>query len=90
MSPHYSILVIEYTIGSHLWLYVISKWDVFKSPASEPDIIFGEAKIEDLSSQLQTRAAEQFEAPELGHTEAKPEISATIEAEDKEVDETGV
>uniref|UniRef100_K4AG75 NAC-A/B domain-containing protein n=1 Tax=Setaria italica TaxID=4555 RepID=K4AG75_SETIT len=43
-------------------LFVISKPDVFKSPNSDTYVIFGEAKIEDLSSQLQTQAAEQFKA----------------------------
>jgi nascent polypeptide-associated complex subunit alpha len=72
-------------------LFVISKPDVFKSPASDTHIIFGEAKIEDLSSQLQSQAAKQFEAPELGNVEAKAEPSAAVEAEDDEdVDETGV
>merc|ERR1712118_315715 len=41
-------------------LFVISKPDVFKSPASDTYIIFGEVKIEDLSAQAQTTAAEQF------------------------------
>ena len=41
-------------------LFVISKPDVFKSPASDTHIIFGEAKIEDLSAQAQSAAAEQF------------------------------
>lgn len=41
-------------------LFVISKPDVFKSPASDTYIIFGEAKIEDINSQLQQNAAEQF------------------------------
>eukprot|EP00246_Nothoceros_aenigmaticus_P012289 TRINITY_DN375_c0_g1_i1.p1 TRINITY_DN375_c0_g1~~TRINITY_DN375_c0_g1_i1.p1 ORF type:complete len:210 (+),score=61.12 TRINITY_DN375_c0_g1_i1:152-781(+) len=73
-------------------LFVISKPDVFKSPASDTHIIFGEAKIEDLSSQLQTQAAEQFKAPDIGHVEAlKAEPSAALDAEeDKDVDETGV
>jgi nascent polypeptide-associated complex subunit alpha len=35
---------------------VISKPDVFKSPASDTHIIFGEAKIEDLSAQAQAAA----------------------------------
>lgn len=39
---------------------MISKPDVFKSPASDTYIIFGEAKIEDLSAQAQSQAAEQF------------------------------
>lgn len=33
-------------------LFVISKPDVFKSPVSDTYIIFGEAKIEDLSAQV--------------------------------------
>jgi nascent polypeptide-associated complex subunit alpha len=36
-------------------LFVISKPDVFKSPASDTYIIFGEAKIEDLSAQVWDR-----------------------------------
>ncbi len=45
-------------------LFVISKPDVFKSPASDTYIIFGEAKIEDLSAQAQAAAAEQFKRPD--------------------------
>ena len=41
-------------------LFVIQNPDVFKSPASDTYIIFGEAKIEDLSAQAQSAAAEQF------------------------------
>jgi nascent polypeptide-associated complex subunit alpha len=70
-------------------LFVISKPDVFKSPTSDTYIIFGEAKIEDLSSQLQTQAAEQFKAPNLSNVGAKPESSG-IAPEDEDVDETGV
>ncbi|KAF2323702.1 hypothetical protein GH714_036646 [Hevea brasiliensis] len=55
--------------------FVISKPDVFKSPTSDTYVIFGEAKIEDLSSQLQTQAAEQFKAPDLSHVISKPETS---------------
>jgi len=40
-------------------LFVISKPDVFKSPASDTYVIFGEAKIEDINSQL-ANASEQF------------------------------
>ncbi|XP_010251901.1 PREDICTED: nascent polypeptide-associated complex subunit alpha-like protein 1 [Nelumbo nucifera] len=70
-------------------LFVISKPDVFKSPTSDTYVVFGEAKIEDLSSQLQTQAAEQFKAPDLSHVVSKPESSAMAQ-EDEEVDETGV
>merc|ERR1712199_109562 len=41
-------------------LFVVSKPDVFKSPVSDTYVIFGEAKIEDLSAQAQQSAAEQF------------------------------
>jgi len=70
-------------------LFVISKPDVFKSPASDTYVIFGEAKIEDLSSQLQSQAAEQFKAPDLSHVISKPESSAMAQ-DDEDVDETGV
>uniref|UniRef100_A0A7N0UAE4 NAC-A/B domain-containing protein n=1 Tax=Kalanchoe fedtschenkoi TaxID=63787 RepID=A0A7N0UAE4_KALFE len=76
-------------------LFFISKPDVFKSPNSETYIIFGEAKIEDLSSQLQTQAAQQFRMPDLGSVMAKPDAStapgeAPAEDEEEEIDETGV
>merc|ERR1712050_28579 len=41
-------------------LFVISSPDVHKSPNSDTYIIFGEAKIEDLSAQAQASAAQQF------------------------------
>ncbi|KAI3667110.1 hypothetical protein L6452_42158 [Arctium lappa] len=70
-------------------LFVISKPDVFKSPASDTYVIFGEAKIEDLSSQLQSQAAEQFKAPNLGNVVSEPEPTAMAQ-DDEDVDETGV
>ncbi|KAM7263269.1 hypothetical protein ACFE04_000952 [Oxalis oulophora] len=70
-------------------LFVISKPDVFKSPTSDTYVIFGEAKIEDLSSQLQTQAAEQFKTPDLSHVFSKPETSAVAQ-DDEDVDDTGV
>merc|ERR1712087_607648 len=74
-------------------LFVISKPDVFKSPASDTYIIFGEAKIEDLSAQAQTAAAEQFKTPDLPK-QAVPTIAekpAIEEVDDsEEVDEAGV
>ncbi|CAN6483772.1 unnamed protein product [Victoria cruziana] len=69
-------------------LFVISKPDVFKSPASDTYVIFGEAKIEDLSSQLQTQAAEQFKSPDLPHVISEPESSPV--AQDDDVDDAGV
>ncbi len=76
-------------------LFFISKPDVFKSPNSETYVIFGEAKIEDLSSQLQTQAAQQFRMPDMGSVMAKSDISAAAAAaqadeEEEEIDETDV
>ncbi|XP_057507614.1 nascent polypeptide-associated complex subunit alpha-like protein 2 [Actinidia eriantha] len=76
-------------------LFFISKPDVFKSPNSETYIIFGEAKIEDLSSQLQTQAAQQFKMPDVGSVMAKSDIDAAAtgaqaDEEEEEIDETGV
>ncbi|XP_073043193.1 nascent polypeptide-associated complex subunit alpha-like protein [Primulina eburnea] len=70
-------------------LFVISKPDVFKSPNSDTYVIFGEAKIEDLSSQLQTQAAEQFKAPNISNMIPKSEPTTTLQ-DDEDVDETGV
>jgi len=76
-------------------LFVISKPDVFKSPASDTYVIFGEAKIDDLSSQLQTQAAEQFKAPDPSKVVSAGETSSGAAAaaaaqDDEEVDEEGV
>ncbi|KAH7314903.1 hypothetical protein KP509_21G026500 [Ceratopteris richardii] len=72
-------------------LFVISKPDVFKSPASDTFIVFGEAKIEDLSTHLQTQAVQQFKSPGLVNGVTKVESSSGYEAEeDEDVDETGV
>ncbi|URD72220.1 nascent polypeptide-associated complex subunit alpha-like protein [Musa troglodytarum] len=74
-------------------LFVVSKPDVFKSPNSETYVVFGEAKIEDLSSQLQSQAAQQFRMPHLSNAMAEPDESAAavVDDEDEEdVDETGV
>merc|ERR1712023_520107 len=73
-------------------LFVVSKPDVFKSPASDTYIIFGEAKIEDLSAQAQQNAAEQFKQPEAAQSmkEAAPAAKQVEDADDGEVDETGL
>uniref|UniRef100_A0A0D9VNU5 NAC-A/B domain-containing protein n=1 Tax=Leersia perrieri TaxID=77586 RepID=A0A0D9VNU5_9ORYZ len=70
-------------------LFVVSKPDVFKSPTSETYVIFGEAKIEDLSSQLQAQAAQQFRMQDLSKVMAKPDAAAAAD-EEEEVDETGI
>ena len=70
---------------------------MFKSVASNTYVIFGEAKIEDLSAQQQAAAAQQFQqTPEF--TQATTQDGSTTEnnnddddeEEDGEVDETGV
>jgi len=49
-------------------LFVITKPDVFKSPASDTYIIFGEAKLEDLGAQAQSAAAAQFREAPVGNS----------------------
>lgn len=77
-------------------MFFISKPDVFKSPYSETYVIFGEAKIEDLNSQLQTQAAQQFRMPDVSSVVSKEDISAAAAAaaqadeEEEEVDDTDV
>ncbi|VAI05682.1 nascent polypeptide-associated complex subunit alpha-like protein 1 isoform X1 [Triticum dicoccoides] len=71
-------------------LFVISKPDVFKSPNSETYVIFGEAKIEDLSSQLQSQAAEQFKAPDLSQMISSPEASGMENDDNEVVNDEGV
>lgn len=57
-------------------LFVINKPDVYKNPASDTYIIFGEAKIEDLNQQAQVAAAEKFKNPDSS-------ISTTVNADIK-------
>ncbi|CAH6997002.1 Nacad [Phodopus roborovskii] len=77
-------------------LFVIAKPDVFKSPASDTYVVFGEAKIEDLSQQVHKAAAEKFKVPsepsalvpELAPgPRVRPECE---EEEDEEVEEAGL
>ncbi|XP_029444086.1 NAC-alpha domain-containing protein 1-like [Rhinatrema bivittatum] len=75
-------------------LFVITKPDVFKSPASDIYIVFGEAKIEDLSQQVHKAAAEKFKVP-MEHspliTETTPTLTIKEESEEEEeIDETGL
>lgn len=76
-------------------LFVINNPDVYKNPHSDTYIIFGEAKIEDLSQQAQVAAAEKFKAPEstpgasdtVGTTTS---VAPIAEEDEEEIDETGV
>jgi len=74
-------------------LFVISRPDVYKSPASDTYIVFGEAKIEDLSQQAQMAAAEKFKAPDVSNVlvNTPSTVSQPIpEESDEEVDESGI
>jgi len=65
-------------------LLVIQKPEVFKSPASDTYIIFGEAKIEDLSAQAQASAAQQFQTPP--DVAEPPTVSKAIEEPEEDDD----
>merc|ERR1712167_261640 len=73
-------------------LFVISAPDVFKSPASDTYIVFGEAKIEDLSAQAHMQAAQQFKAAEDTAETAPAAITEPVaeEEEGDDVDESRV
>eukprot|EP00929_Paragymnodinium_shiwhaense_P031067 TRINITY_DN1748_c0_g1_i1.p2 TRINITY_DN1748_c0_g1~~TRINITY_DN1748_c0_g1_i1.p2 ORF type:complete len:203 (-),score=86.87 TRINITY_DN1748_c0_g1_i1:85-693(-) len=71
-------------------LFVIAKPDVFKAPASETYVVFGEAKVEDLSAQAQANAAQQFAAPQAADSAAEAASAKVEDAEEGEVDETGI
>ncbi|XP_050295110.1 nascent polypeptide-associated complex subunit alpha [Anthonomus grandis grandis] len=77
-------------------LFVINKPDVYKNPVSDTYIVFGEAKIEDLSQQAQVAAAEKFKEVNpagdgaAGSTTTSVAPIAEESDEDEEVDETGV
>jgi len=66
-------------------LFVIGNPDVYKSPASDTYIIFGEAKVEDFSAQATSAAAAPFVMNAQG-----PSVQ-NVEADDNgPVDETGI
>ncbi|CAE7469173.1 unnamed protein product, partial [Symbiodinium natans] len=66
-------------------LFVIANPDVHKAQSSDTYIVFGEAKVEDLSAQAQANAAQQFtQGPSIG---AKEMEAASQGAVIEEVDE---
>ena len=83
-------------------MFTISKPDVFKSAVGDMFVCFGEARIEDLNSQMQANAAQQFKAGAAAEAAEKaiPAVAsgsgsskapaAAAAADDEEVDETGV
>ncbi|KAF7494608.1 hypothetical protein SSS_01220 [Sarcoptes scabiei] len=78
-------------------LFVVNKPDVYKSPGSDTYIIFGEAKIEDLSQKAQLAAAEKFKtqgdvsnAQDLIGQNATDNVASTfppVEEEDETTEE---
>ncbi|XP_056330982.1 uncharacterized protein nacad isoform X2 [Danio aesculapii] len=75
-------------------LFVITRPDVFKSPASDIYIVFGEAKIEDLSQQVHKAAAEKFKVP-LDPSPLPSDITPSLtikeeSEEEEELDEGGL
>uniref|UniRef100_A0A2K6CCH4 NAC-A/B domain-containing protein n=1 Tax=Macaca nemestrina TaxID=9545 RepID=A0A2K6CCH4_MACNE len=72
---------------------VITKPDVYKNPALDTCIAFGEAKIKDLSQQAQLAAAEKFKVQgeaisNIQENTQTPTVQE--ESDEEEVDETGV
>ncbi|XP_077069964.1 uncharacterized protein nacad [Siphateles boraxobius] len=75
-------------------LFVITRPDVFKSPASDIYIVFGEAKIEDLSQQVHKAAADKFKVP-LDPSPLPSDITPSLtikeeSEEEEELDEGGL
>merc|ERR1711974_483824 len=69
-------------------LFVIQKPDVYKNPASDTYIVFGEAKIEDLSQQAQMEAASKFNKVDVPQaTDAAAAGPAPIIEEDEDDDD---
>ena len=75
-------------------LFAIGHPDVFKSATSDTYVVFGEAKIEDLSAQAQQQAASQFQAAQasMGSGAAAAAAPPTIPEEDEggDLDESGL
>merc|ERR1711909_215797 len=70
-------------------LFVVSRPDVYRSPSGDTHIVFGEAKIEDLSQQAMGSRAEAFKTPQPSEmAEAamnkQPSIAEVDESDDDE------
>ncbi|CAG11949.1 unnamed protein product, partial [Tetraodon nigroviridis] len=94
LKPVYGVTRITIRKSKSI-LFVISRPDVFKSPASDIYIVFGEAKIEDLSQQAHKAAAEKFKVPVTSSPlspPAPPSLTIKEESEDEveEVDDGGL
>lgn len=82
---------------SKAMLFVINKPEVFKNTSSDTYVVFGEAKIEDLSNQSQFQAAKKFEeaqqqaaAQAAALAATAPKADAIVEEEEEEEDETEI
>ncbi|CAG8467507.1 14684_t:CDS:2 [Acaulospora morrowiae] len=74
-------------------LFVVSNPDVYKSANSDCYIVFGEAKIEDLNTQAQANAQQQFQADAAATQEAISKVEdegAEEDEEDLNIDESNV
>ena len=82
-------------------LFVVSRPDVFKSPTSDTYVIFGEAKVEDMTASMAQQAAAQFAAAggaggagsieEVGAVPSSAAAPAAADDDDGgDVDESGV
>ncbi|MFH4982094.1 hypothetical protein AB6A40_008803 [Gnathostoma spinigerum] len=77
-------------------LFVINKPDVFKSPGSDTYIVFGEAKIEDLSEHARFAAAERLKpsdaaaAGEVGRLGGGQPAQEEESEDEGEIDATGI
>lgn len=74
-------------------LFVINKPDVYKNPGSDTYIVFGEAKIEDLSQHATITAAEKFKAAEptaMGGGDVGSKTKVEEESDEEEADATGI
>ena len=91
MKPVPNVLRVTIKKSKNI-LFLLSKPDVFKSPNSDTYVVFGEAKIEDLSAQASAQAAEQFkEALQTSSAEVeKAEAAPEEDDEGGEVDAAGL
>ncbi|KAI6217279.1 hypothetical protein M3Y95_01224700 [Aphelenchoides besseyi] len=72
-------------------LFVINKPDVYKSPGSDTYIVFGEAKIEDLSQHAQLADVENFKPPSSSIIQNVNRLAPPAEESDgEELDATGL
>lgn len=71
-------------------LFVINKPEVFKNPSSDTYVVFGEAKIEDLTQQAQLAAAEKFKQAQASAPAPAAKQETIIEEEEEEEDEAEI